>query len=1145
MKNILLELSKHFVIKELNLNIERFSNLTIEQEALLIASSYYDKPRPIVIIKPNLYLAQQLYNKLQMLLMNDSSVFLYSQEDSLRVEEIASSTINLADKVEATIKSLTLQNPLCVTHVGAVIRKIPKKETILSSNIDIKIDKEIHFDALVNQIQTLGYSKTIRVDQPLMYANRGNIIDIYDVAYDYPVRIEFFDNVIESIRFFDIHTQRTVNTISEIIIHCATDLLWTKHQKHEIQMLIKQTLNKYNKSEDVHLLSMLRNDLDEIAEDNYHPRFYAYFAMCSNGATILDYFLKPQVIVSAYEQSLESYKKIVEDNFEFLNERFEQQNVINYDDLFKDIASIITKYRALRFFQFQTVDEIQVPWHPIDLGATTLKQKLKYLTKEYKHNTVLLVVSASHVHTLIETLLGEDIKYVMAKDNLESEMIHVYVHDLDFGFEYKEKKLIVVSEHELFNVKSKNAKHINRFKEAEALSSYDQLKEGDFVVHQEHGIGKYLGIVNKLINKIKTDYLHIEYRDEAKLFIPLEQFQLVRKFVSMEGIVPRLNKLGTSEWQKTKQKVSESVSEIADQLISLYSEREKHIGYAYKEDDEQQKQFEEEFEYESTYDQLVAVNEIKADMESSKPMDRLLCGDVGFGKTEVAMRAAFKAISENKQVAFLCPTTVLSFQHLKTFTERFKNHAVNIQVLNRFILPSKQNRIINDVKKHKVDILIGTHRILSSDIKYSDLGLLIIDEEQRFGVEHKEKIKQLKSSIDVLSLSATPIPRTLQMSLIGLRSLSQLNTPPQNRMPIQTYIVVKNRLLIKEIIERELSRNGQVFYLFNQIERIYQVANQIQDDIPGISIGVAHGKMDREAIEDVMIRFINNEYQVLVCTTIIETGIDIPNANTMIVDQAENFGLSQLYQIRGRVGRSNRVAYTYLMYPPKKQLSEIAQKRLQAIKEFTQLGSGYKIAMRDLTIRGAGDMLGDKQSGFINTVGMDMYIELLKEAIAIKQNKPIEKPVVETSLNIQVEAYIPKKFTEEDLSKINIYQAIQKIKSLTQLQKYNEEIVDNYGKLPSSVEMIFEKKRLEILLRETRIESFKERQNHVECIFTQPYSQTINGIAWFEAISEMSSNIQLKYNKNKISIHIKKVEEWLLLLNQVLVETKKEKYYAD
>ncbi len=1145
MKTILQILSEHPAIHAFNSNQERFCNLSIEQEALLIAASYHERPRPLIIIKPNLYLARQLYDKLDSLLSAYEGLFLYSQEDSLRVEEIATSTISQADKIEAMIKTIMHPNPLCVTHVGAVIRKIPHKETILKHIIHIKTDQQMNLETLLDNIRDLGYTKTIRVDQPLMYANRGNIVDVYDIAYEHPIRIEFFDDFVESIRLFDIHSQRTIQPLTEITVYHATDMLWTSNQKQKMSSMIHSVINDLGHQQDQHLISQLKNDLDELYQDSYHPRLYPFFAMCDDTTSILSYFDQPQVVISSKEQGLSSFTKVIEDNFDYLSERFEQHKVIDHDNLFEDLFTIMARYKPLEIHQFQTSNEISLPWHPVDLGSSTLKHKIKIIEKQYAGYKKIMIISPGYAPPLIEALIQQEVQYVMSAGQYFDQTINIQIGDLDFGFEYKDKKLVIISEKELFQTKKTPAKHINRFKEAEALTSYDQLKSGDYVVHQEHGIGKYLGIVNKTVHGIKTDYLHIAYRDDAKLFIPLEQFQLVRKFVSMEGIVPRLNKLGTSEWQKTKQKVSESVSMIAEELIALYSEREKHIGHAYKEDDPQQKQFEDEFEYETTEDQKIAIEEIKADMQSSKPMDRLLCGDVGFGKTEVAMRAAFKAVSENKQVAFLCPTTVLSFQHIKTFSERFKNHAVNIELLNRFVLPSVQNRIIRDVKHHKVDILIGTHRILSQDIKFADLGLLIIDEEQRFGVEHKEKIKQLKQSIDVLSLSATPIPRTLQMSLIGLRSLSQLNTPPQNRMPIQTYIVVKNRLLIKEIIERELSRNGQVFYLFNQIDRIFEVARQIQQDIPDASIGVAHGKMDRDTIEDVMIRFMNNEYQILVCTTIIETGIDIPNANTMIVDQAENFGLSQLYQIRGRVGRSDRVAYTYLMYPPKKQLSEVAQKRLQAIKEFTQLGSGYKIAMRDLTIRGAGDMLGEKQSGFINTVGMDMYIELLKEAILIKQNKPVEKIDIEPPLNVHVEAYIPKTFTDEDLSKINIYQQIQKIKSLAQLQQYSDEIIDNYGRLPGSVSMLFEKKRLEIMLKEPRVESFKERASHIECVFTQTYSQTINGIAWFEAVSEISSHIQLKYTKNKISIHIKKIDDWLLLLNKVLIETKKEKYHAD
>jgi transcription-repair coupling factor (superfamily II helicase) len=1146
MRKILQKISEHQAVDEFINHKQRFANLSIDKEAILIASSFVKKKRNITIVKPNLYLAQQLYEKIAQLLESYEEIVFYSQEDSFRVEEIASSSIQQSEKVDAIAQTILSKHRIYITHVGAISRKLPLKKKIISSLLNIEIDMVVEYNELIDGLLKLGYSKTIRVDQPLLYSNRGSIVDVYDVTHDYPLRIEFFDNIIESIRYFDVHTQRTIKTIEKVTIFPATDLLWSESDKREMINFIDKEVKKLPKKIDKHVFSILSLDKEDIENDNYHPRLYCYFAMLKNTASFLDYIEDNQVIFSPYEQAKEAYKKVLEDNVNYLIERFESNYVIDYDELFIDLESQIQQSKALVIPRFETKEHIQFPIFPVDLGAGDYKSKLNYIRDKAMHNTIILCISAPMIPALIETLIAKNMAYTMADNSYKDNQINIIVNELSFGFEVRQENLLIVSEQELFQVKKTTAKHNNRFKEAEVLGTYEELKEMDYIVHKEHGIGRYLGIVNKEINGIKTDYLHISYRDDAKLFIPLEQFQLVRKFVSMEGIVPRLNKLGTSEWQRTKDRVSESVSDIAENLLALYSEREKNIGFAYAKDNEDQKQFEDEFDYELTVDQQIAIDEIKKDMESQKPMDRLLCGDVGFGKTEVAMIAAFKAVNNNKQVAFLCPTTVLSFQHIKTFKKRFKNHAINIEVINRFVLPSKQQKIIRDVKANKVDILIGTHRLLSKDIKFADLGLLIIDEEQRFGVEHKEKIKQIKQHIDVLSLSATPIPRTLQMSLIGLRSLSQLNTPPQNRMPIQTYVVVKNRMLIKEIIERELSRNGQVFYLFNQIDRIYQIANQIQEDIPEASIGVAHGKMDRDEIENVMIRFMNNEYQILVCTTIIETGIDIPNANTMIVDQAENFGLSQLYQIRGRVGRSDRVAYSYLMYPEKKQLSEVATKRLQAIKEFTQLGSGYKIAMRDLTIRGAGDMLGEKQSGFINTVGIDMYIELLKEAIATKKNETIKKPVVEPQpMNLKVEAYIPKSFTEEDISKITIYQEIQRIKTLGALQIYHQEIVDNYGKLPASVEMLFEKKRLEVLLKEERIESFKERVHHIELVFSSDYSQNINGIAFFEAISNISNEIQLKYTKNRIRLHLNKVDEWVVVLNKVLSETKKEIYHEN
>ena len=551
-----------------------------------------------------------------------------------------------------------------------------------------------------------------------------------------------------------------------------------------------------------------------------------------------------------------------------------------------------------------------------------------------------------------------------------------------------------------------------------------------------------------------------------------------------------------------------------------------------------QKEFEDQFAYELTPDQEQAVMEIKQDMESNRPMDRLLCGDVGFGKTEVAVRAAFKAVVDNKQVAFLCPTTILSMQHYQTFAERFRDYPVRIEVLNRFVSKADQRRIIKGLKEGSIDIVIGTHRLLSKDIVWKDLGFLVIDEEQRFGVEHKERIKELKNGIDVLSLSATPIPRTLQMSLVGIRSLSQLNTPPSNRHPVQTYVIERNKGMIREIIQRELSRGGQVFYLYNRIEQIYQIANELRQAFPDIGIGVAHGQMDREEIEDVMLEFHENKYQVLVCTTIIETGIDIPNANTILIEDADRFGLSQLYQIRGRVGRSSRVAYAYLMYRPQKQLNETAMKRLKSIREFTQLGSGYKIAMRDLTIRGAGDLLGPQQAGFIDSVGIDMYMEMLHDAIARHRGiAPKEEEPQQKSTNLQVDAYIPQQFAPEDGDKLSLYQRIEKTRSVQELRNLMEEVHDRYGRLPNEVRLLFEKKQLDILTNETIVEDFKESARDLRIIFTKAWSAQVDGVRLFERMNQLSRSIALRYREGRIVLCIPKGKKQLELSIAALGES--------
>ena len=609
---------------------------------------------------------------------------------------------------------------------------------------------------------------------------------------------------------------------------------------------------------------------------------------------------------------------------------------------------------------------------------------------------------------------------------------------------------------------------------------------------------------------------------------------MIRKYTSSEGRVPRINKLGSTEWTKTKQRIKKKTDDIADKLIELYSKRMAQPGFAFPEDGADQIQFEEEFGYELTSDQARAVLEIKNDMQQARPMDRLLCGDVGFGKTEVALRAAFKAIEAGKQVAFLCPTTILSSQHYRTAMERFKQFPIEIAVMNRYVSAKQQKEIIEKVKNGQVDLLIGTHRILSNDIQFKDIGLLVIDEEQRFGVKHKEKIKQYKETIDVLTLTATPIPRTLQMSLMGIRGLSTINTPPKNRYPVQTYVVEKSKGLIKQAIERELARGGQAFYLYNKTDDINRVASELEREIPGAKVGVGHGQMDKVALENVMNSFIKKEFNVLVCTTIVETGIDIPNANTMIIEDADHFGLSQLYQIKGRVGRSNRHAYAYLLYRKNKQLTPEATKRLKAIKEFTELGSGYKIAMRDLNIRGAGDILGGEQAGFIDTVGFDMFMRILQESLNEKQGVKKEEEVEIETRQVSTDAYIPENYVNSDLEKLRLYQQLHDAKTLKSLDETKSEFIDLYGKLPREVDNLVSKREFDILSNEPTIESVMENSEGVELVYTREATQHIDGEALMMLCTQISKKIRISYKFNKIALKFPKNEELLKQMNLFL-----------
>lgn len=1118
------------------------SNLSSIEEACIISAAFIANPQNMVIVKSDLFSAQRLVSKLETLLGKEQCI-LFSVEENLRVEAIASSPEMTAQKVEALYQLLQGGFKVCVTHCGAVVRSLPAPQQFLDTSLFLKVNQESSMEELRRKLIQCGYQQVARVDQPLCFALRGGILDVYSLNYEYPVRIEFFDCEIESIRYFDISSQRTISLLEEVIIIPATDILFSDEQIEEITKKVEAKLEKVKASlsetNQLELSEKVEKDLEYIQNHIKENHLYMYYAYCEKTASIFDYCKDARIILSSVEEIQTHLLLLSEETVQYIQERAQEYKMLATFSVFQDFDSLLRGRNVMKIGQFESKETyISSHIHALSIPQQSLTQLVKQIIEESQGNTILLCLQEAEIKEVIRLLIDLNQPYQIVVDRL-MDGINISMDTLEEGFECLVEKLLVYTSKELFQTKMKIGRYANKFKEAEVLSSYQDLQIKDYVVHNQHGVGQYLGIVTRVHEGVHKDFLQVVYKGNDTLFVPLEQFKLVRKFVSREGVVPKLHRLGGNEWSTTKARLKENVKDIAERLVKLYSQREEFIGYAYHEDNEMQQVFEEEFQYELTPDQSKAVIEIKKDMMQSKPMDRLLCGDVGFGKTEVAIRAAFKAVTENKQVAFLCPTTILSRQHYRTFMDRFKSYPISIALLNRFVSESAQKQIIQRVKEGKIDILIGTHRILSKDIRFADLGLLVIDEEQRFGVEHKEKIKEIKQNIDVLSLSATPIPRTLQMSLIGIRSLSQLDTPPNNRMPVQTYVIEKNKSVIKEVIQRELARKGQVFYLYNNIQEIYQVARNLQKEIPAAQIAVAHGKMDRDEIEDVMMRFTMNEYNVLLCTTIIETGIDIPNVNTILIENADMFGLSQLYQIKGRVGRSDRVAYAYLMVKSKKQLTEIAQKRLQAIREFTELGSGYKIAMRDLTIRGAGDMLGANQSGFIDTVGIDMYIEMLQEAIAETKGivKVEEKEMIKPQISI--DSYIPANFAPQDFEKINLYQRIDAIRTKTELKSLIEEIGDIYGKLPKSVMLLFEKKRLEILINEPRIESFKEISTGARCVFTKAFSKEVDGVKFFELLTTISKDITIRYAQEKITVNFPKSNDWLSMAIEVLERTKK------
>lgn len=953
--------------------------------------------------------------------------------------------------------------------------------TLQESVIRINKQSTIDESKLAKQLAELGYVKNYQVEAPGQFSIRGGIVDVFDLTEENPYRIELWGEDIESIRSFDILSQRSIEKLESISIYPATELVLSKEDLCAgIKAIEKEgkefagKLRKEMKTEEAHRVEQqikeLREQLLELGVsvnavnlESYIRYFYPELS------TFLEFFPPEKSCIFIDEPiRVKEHASAVELEFrESMMHRVEKGYIMpgQMDVLFhsEEVAAKLTNRRVVTVAMMDGKNPLFKADHKFDIQARSMpsynnsfEALVKDLGRYRKNNYRVLLLSGSRTRAkrLAEDLREQGLTSFYSEDpfrEVQPGEVMTYYGRVLKGFEYPLLKFAVISESDIFGAEKKKKKK-KKIYEGQKINDFSELKVGDYVVHETHGLGVYRGIEKVEVEKVIKDYIKIEYRDGGNLYILATGLDVIQKYASADaGNTPKLNKLGTQEWNRTKSKVRSAVNEIAQDLVELYAARQQKNGFQYGKDTVWQKEFEEMFPFEETEDQLSAIEATKADMESTKIMDRLICGDVGYGKTEIAIRAAFKAVQEGKQVVYLVPTTILAQQHYNTFVQRMKDFPVRVDLMSRFRTATEQKKTIEDLRKGMVDIVIGTHRVLSKDVVFKDLGLLIIDEEQRFGVTHKEKIKKMKENIDVLTLTATPIPRTLHMSLIGIRDMSVLEEAPNDRLPIQTFVCEYNEELVREAIVRELSRDGQVYYVYNRVNNIADIAASIQNLVPEANVAFAHGQMKETELERIMYDFMAGEIDVLVSTTIIETGMDISNVNTMIIHDSDNLGLSQLYQLRGRVGRSNRTAYAFLMYKRDKMLKEVAEKRLEAIKEFTDLGSGFKIAMRDLEIRGAGNLLGAKQHGHMQAVGYDLYCKMLNEAVKnLKGISTIED--FNTSIDLDVDAYIPPSYIVNEIQKLDIYKRIAGIENDRECEDMKEELLDRFGEIPKSVD---------------------------------------------------------------------------------------------
>ena len=1071
------------------------SGLTDSGKVHLAYSTCFYVERPICIVTYNELQAKKIIKDLSYF---EDNIEYFPKKEILAYDYLTESKDSLYERIDVLNNIINKKARIIVTTIEAVMQPMIAKETLYKNLLNLKVGQELNLDKLKETLINLGYERYDVIEGKGQFSIRGGIVDIA-INSKSGVRIELWGDEIDSIRKFNILTQRSTDMIEETSIYPAFEYV--------LENSIEQVCEKIEESKYAGVLNEIaEEDIEQIKSGDYISKIDKYFTFFYNKQeNILDYLDKDCIIFLDEISKIKARSEnILKDNESILKGLVEKRKIpiqileqtmdyIKIIDKTKEKQTIYLENKEIGFTDVQSMhakrNGYSFSYREVNFFRSSMDLLFEELQKANKKSkqTVVLCGNYDNAIKLSKLLEEKNIKYTL-DENLTTEIVPgvtvLTSGTISTGFESYDLNLLVISASELFVSREKKRTRLSQsFKEGETVI-FSDLKIGDYVVHKTHGIGEYIGVNTIKADGVTKDYIKVKYKDNDILYVPISSLDNIRKYIGAEKGAPKINRLGSKDWEKTKARVKNNLREVARELIELYAKRQHSKGYSFSKDTIWQKEFEDSFPYVETDDQLRCIEEVKKDMEAEKPMDRLLCGDVGYGKTEVAIRAAFKACMDQKQVAYLVPTTVLAQQQYESFKERMEKFPIRVDVLNRFRTPKEQKQILEKLEKGELDVVIGTHRILSKDVKFKNLGFLIIDEEHRFGVKDKEKIKEIKTNVDVLTMTATPIPRTLHMSILGIRDMSVIYEPPQNRKPVQTYVLEYDDEIVREAITKELEHDGQVFYLFNNVEGIEAKANKIQSLVPEAKIGVAHGQMSGRELEEIMQDFIDKKINILVCTTILESGIDIPNANSIIVENADRLGLAQLYQIRGRVGRSEKQGYAYIMYKKDKLLSEVADKRLKAIKEFTEFGSGFKIAMRDLEIRGAGSILGEMQHGHMEQVGYDMYCKLLDQVVKEMKGIQVEEEI-DVQLDLDVSSYIPDEFIEDSNQKIEIYQEIALCKNEDEIKDITDSIIDRYGNMPKEIEKLLDIARIRNTCRAKNIIKVAQKSDKVIFYFDE------------------------------------------------------------